>query len=659
MLLAFSVPLASLPVACMAPKGDTAADLGGDSGSVDAAAPGVLRLGPPSPTVGIFGVAAHPDADFVYVSNLHVPWITLVDKETGAWAGSLDLRDVGQDEAYFPFLYIDGRNIWATNWAEGTIGGFALADHAPLDPIVLPADPGEGATEHAGSLWVSLADGRLVEYRDGEEISTVEVGASPGILAVTDDRIAVLHEGRVVTLYDRKGTALWSRALRETRVEAIAIIGSSVYVADRASGDVLRIEEGEELGRVHTGSDTFGLFVHDGRLLVTNRQGAELPESGTFEGAPGLVTALQPDLSVDWTLSLATTVHFLSWDGQAMWTANEDDLVMSRVDVDQGVELLRGPHIGLTLDVLSEHDGRIWAGSHLTDQIWAADFDSASAASVDVCSWPFQALFTDAGEAWTVCQEEGALVRFDPDAMVELERVTLDHGLHRPCVDGLCIGHSLLAWVADDHGDVAWTSPYDVSVHWRDGTTVALEPETVDTIGLQHMGMVAVDDALFAWNPLDSSVSRIVDSTVLDRVVVEGSPKGVPLVADGSRTWAGKQAFSADLAEVARLPHDRTVVAAGAGVVVGLDDDSLATYDADSLELLARLDLDRLRVVPGTVKGGETTPQRFIVTSDGELIVGDLFKGTLERRSLPDLGPLGDDEIVSVGDWAELPGLEQ
>lgn len=124
--------------------------------------PGRIRLGPPASTVGIYDVLALEEA--IYVSNLHTPFVTMADPETGAWMDALDLREGGLDEARFPRLASwDGR-VWVSSSVDGVVLGFrdGVYDETlsmSVDDQLLGAD-GQG-------LWIG-PHGRALVAGPGE-----------------------------------------------------------------------------------------------------------------------------------------------------------------------------------------------------------------------------------------------------------------------------------------------------------------------------------------------------------------------------------------------------------------------------------------------------------------------------------------------------------
>ena len=49
---------------------------------------------------------------------------------------------------------------------------------------------------------------------------------------------------------------------------------------------------------------------------------------------------------------------------------------------------------------------------------------------------------------------------------------------------------------------------------------------------------------------------------------------------------------------------------------------------------------------------------RYLISAEGDLLLANVFRGTLERRALPGLEVAGVEGITPVGRWAHLEGLE-
>ncbi len=587
--------------------------------------PGRIRLGPPQPTVGLYDVLALDEG--VYVSNLHTSFVTLADPSTGAWKGVLDLREGGLPSARFPRLESwDGR-VWVSSSADALILGF-LDGRFEQALELEPDDQLLGADQDG--LWIGRADG-LYTW-DGTWTQRLELTFRPSAADRHEDAWLVLDGGRAAVEWH--GDSVWRFVTGLPDLGDVELLGERAYASSRAEGAVLELGPTGVLNRAWVGSDTFDLAEHEGDLLVTNRQGAELPPSGSYQGAPGTVLRLDSELETVWELELDKTIHFLSQapDG-SWWTANEDALRLSRFDADRGEELLRGPTLGLTLDALSLYEGRLWAGSHLTDELWWLDPVSWTSGSVPTCGWPFQLVPGEDGLAYLPCQEDGQVLVLERGEVID--QVSVVDTFHQACGDGLCTGHSALVGAAWTQGGLVLGDPRERRLIWLDGGELALSGEGERGL-VQHMQVVEHEGALWTW---ESRAGRL------------HGPEG-PIDADPALAWPlavsdevwvdGRAGSGAEL--------EGEVLAASTDWLVVIDEEALSCLDAGSLEELGRVEHAELRV-PLTDELGQIAPSLGLI--DGETLwLASVFGGELERRSLPDLQPLGGQELI-LGPWSE------
>lgn len=636
--------------ACVRGKPDDTAD------SASADLPGVLRLGPPSPSVGAYGIVAPPGSNKVYVSNLHVPFITIADTSTGAWIDSLDLRDGCAELPFFPRLMVYQDVLWITDIRDTRMCRFDLTSDTWLPSIEVPYMV-EAVTVTDDGVWV--ADHTGLSRHDGNTfVETVPLDDWASAVAVDGDDIATIVLG-TVTMLDHTGTVRWQLHASDDTLQDIALFDGRVFVTERETGDLIAIEAGVEVDRVHTGSDTFAVERIGDVLYVTNRQGAVLPPSGAYEGAGGVVTALTRSLDVIWTTTLTKTIHFLAFDGQYLWAANEDALRLSKVDPADGTEVVRGDPIGLTLDHIAEQDGDLYFGSHLTDEIWRTDVTGARTASAAVCGWPLVAV--PFGGALTVpCEEGGDIWTVDPETMDVLSQTHVAASFFPPCDDGLCTSHDVLIAAAVDGSDVAYTDGYTSSLRWASGAPPVDLGDFPDETDVQHFDVVSASalggTGVIVFEPRSQTAYRIDGGAVVASRAIGEQSAAFPLVIDDDRVWVGAGALDANLDELARLPDGVVVSAAGDGWIVAEQGADLVVYSRETLEEEGRLAVSDLRVPPYVEETGEPGPLRFRIL-DGRLVIANTMRGTVERRELPTLLPVGTDEVAPVGRWEELAGL--
>lgn len=349
---------------------------------------GVFRLGTPAPVTGLYGIAADENSGTVFVSNLHAPWLTLVDTESGEFSGAIDLRDYGIEVPWLPQLALVDGVLWLSAFNSSRLLGLDPNSHEPIADLYTTRTPVDWFVAEDG-LWILTEQGadRVTASGFGDRLNTPTTADR---LAITPTHVAWLDiDGRTVGLLSRDGETLWSLDVSETSLNDIAIIGERVFLTDRITGAVIALEEGQEVGRFITGSDTFNVTVADDALLVTNRQGAALPPSGAYEVAPGLVTRLTADLERTWQVEAGKTIHFLAWDGQQWWTANEDSMDLTAFSPDGDVNQ-HTPKLGLTLDHVAQVGDDLFFGSHLTDEVWgeqSATSCTSCTATPASCRW--------------------------------------------------------------------------------------------------------------------------------------------------------------------------------------------------------------------------------------------------------------------------------
>lgn len=614
------------------------------------ARPGVLRLGPPAPSVGIYGIAAPPGTGRVYVSNLHVPFLTVVDSATGAWIDAVDLRDGCGDHAFFPRLFVVGDVLWITDTEAGRLCRYDHAAGTWIDPVDVDG-LGGGIAVSGSDLWVTTRTA-LLRHDGTGFVETIPAPGWASALDVHGDTFALLMgPDERVAVMGRDGALVWEADVPGRALNDIALLDGRVFVTERVEGDVIALEHGVEIARAHTGSDTFAVDRLGDRLLVTNRQGAALPASGAYQGDPSLVTAFDADLTRQWSVPLDKTIHFLAWDGAHLWAANEDALRLSAIDPVAGVEVLRTDPVGLTIDHLAEVDGALLFGSHLTDEVWRVAPDG-SATSAEVCGWPFVTVPVPAGLV-VPCQEDGEVWTLDPATLEVRATVDVADTLFPACAEGLCTGHDTLVGAAADGDTVVFSDPHTGSVRWTDGRAVDLGDFPVRG-SLHHFDVAALQGTVLAFEPREETLYALAEPVIAHPV--DGPTATFALVPDGDRVWVGGGARDATLGEVARLPEGLVAQVAGEGWIVAEDGEDLVVLDRDTLVEAGRVGIEALRVPPWRGIDGTLGPLRFRIVR-GELLVANTMRGTIERRSLPELGPAGEDEVVPAGRWAHLDGL--
>ena len=201
-------------------SGDSAVD----GFTVDA---GVIRLGPPAPAVGIYDLVAHPDGSALYLSNLHVPFITVIDTATGAWSDALDLREQGQEYTSFQRLFVADGALLATDQDKLNLLRWSLEDHSPLEPIALAAPFMTGRSSDEG-LWIALPD-QLLLYQGDAVVEQLPLPFAPQAFDVDAQRVALLSlDTSELLLVQRDGSVLWRVVLEESWLNDVLLVGEQV-----------------------------------------------------------------------------------------------------------------------------------------------------------------------------------------------------------------------------------------------------------------------------------------------------------------------------------------------------------------------------------------------------------------------------------------------
>lgn len=616
--------------------------------------PGVIRVGPPASTVGPYGIVADPERLRLFISNLHTPFITIVDSRDGSWLDAIDMREVGIDAPGFPRLFKVDDTLLITQANSEQVLRYDLSNLEPLASILLPAYPRDAFSE-GSRVCFTLANRKIQCFEGTKAISSINVKENPMALAVEGDKTAFTDTVSGLIALHENARRMWEITVKERTLEDVLIINGRVFVSDRASGKVMSFEDGVMLDSLVTGSDTFSLTRIEDDLLVMNRQGASFPESGSYEGAPSLVSRLDRDLNVLWTLELEKTAHYLTFDGLRWWTVNEDSLDLSSFSTD-GVPDSRAVPIGLTLDGLSEHQGSFYMASHLSDEIWRVDPMSGASESLETCGWPFEVVMIDE-RAWAPCQEDGSVISFDPLTLKELERRQVADSFFELCEDGLCTGHARLIAADQQDNRLVWSDPHLPGLRWLDGQTLEI-PFFSESDHVQHQDLAVLpnDPSLFYFESGQQRLYRVLDGSLMGSVDIEGETAAFALVPDQERIWAGHQAYDANLSIVGAVRADDVIVAAAQGWLIAERAWELVVIDRETLTEIASLPMERLRSAPLVKPESLPSPLRYGFDQD-VLWVVNTFRGTLEPRSLPELEPLGSDDIVASGPWAHLPGL--
>jgi hypothetical protein len=642
-----------LLLACTAPQGtDPDSTVSIDTGTRPADTPGVYRFGPPAGTAGAYDNVWHDGR--LYVSNLHTPFVTVLDGY-GQWTDALDLRDAGAAYSAMPRLYLVDDALWISDAEAGRFWRFALADHAPRAPVSTEV-PFTAARVTRGRLYVALEDGRVQHWRDTEWIDVWSSGLSLSAFDVQEERIGWIDTERGwLGVNGLDGSAVWRADTTAPAVDDARFVNGRLVVADRVGGRVDAWDAGAVVATATPGWDPFSLEPDGADVVVVVREGATRPASGAYEGAPARVVRLDADMREVWALDVGKTAHFLTRGTDGWWITNEDELTVSRIDPDAGVETLRSAPMGLVLDALNEDaGGRIWSASHLTDQLFVWDASVDEVRTPDTCGWPFFAVL-DVTTAWVPCQDEGQVRGYALDTLEEVARLDLGGTLHPTCPQGICTSHTEFPGGALIGDALRISDPHDMALLDPEGATVATfgDPDAPRGDGGHYQVVDAGGVALVA----DLRGRRLVRTDTGAWAAWSGTPAFFPIVAAGGAYWVGHERFDATPTLTGALEEGVSIVAGNERWLVGIEAEDLVTFDAESLLEAARLPLESLRAPPYRHRGDEPGAMRYLVTREGMLLVANTFRATLERRALPDLGPVGSDDVRVLGAWSALDGL--
>jgi hypothetical protein len=293
-------------------------------------------------------------------------------------------------------------------------------------------------------------------------------------------------------------------------------------------------------------------------------------------------------------------------------------------------------------------------GSHLSDEVWRVN--SEEAVAIPTCGWPFVTVLAE-GEAWVPCQEDGDIQVIDIATGETLVTYDVSESFHTQCPDGLCTSHVEFVdatWAGDS---LVWSDPYLPGVRWLDGTTLTWEQPTRPNTSPLHLGVRGIDDDIFVYDPRGMRVLRVRDGSFDDEVAASAEPFAFPLLVGDRGLWTRDRAVSVELFTTASLPSEATVVATGENWIVGTEGEDIVVWWEHDLSEQGRMSREDLRVPPLGHRGDQAGAMRYHIAQDDSLVVVNSFRGTLERRTLPDLVALGSDEVRALGTWSDLPDV--
>ena len=515
-----------------APPAEVIANFG-DAGA------GLVRLGPPAASGGVYDIAPYPEGGVMFVSNQRVPFITVVEHETGAWLDAIDLRETGEQRFPEQRIHVLDGVLLATNETGTAILRYDADSFEPLTSI-LPFAPISAHLTWEDELWFATPE-EVVQYRGQSKERSFPIETQATAMFVDGQYVALCSQyASELFLYSREGELLWSAESELEFISDVLVHEGRLYVSDRGSGEVQIWDDGEMTDSVVVGADVVSLTLHDDRILAVARLGSELPESGTWQGAPAIVTALDGALETQWTTETDKGARFLAWDGTVLWTAAEGAQRLLAIDPSDGSIALRSDPLAMTLDHLERIGARVYFSSHITDSYWWVDFGDASAGSIETCGWPSSSKAH--GDAlWLACQDHGELWQLDPETMEIITTLQPAETFRAACSDPTCEDAHVSVDMANDRGVLVYSDPHMPGLRWSDGRPpVTITPEDTTANNAQHMGVRPLGRALLVHEPFSQHTWRIDASGQEDLGTELGvSSTAFPLVGGGDSVWLG------------------------------------------------------------------------------------------------------------------------
>ncbi|MBI3681870.1 MAG: YncE family protein [Acidobacteria bacterium] len=363
---------------------------------------GKTALGPePANTVGIYGVVAVPERNRLFCSNLHTPWLTVMDTQRRLFVGTIALEEREQRGLMEMARHPRTGHVWVANELKHCL--------YVVDPVVEKqiAVVETGREPHCldfdsktGRLFVCCgADNAvLVLGPDHKRLGMISVGKAPWGVAVdaTRRRLFVVCQGDA-TLWrlDLDRLEPLGRPIplgRMPRSVAVDPKDGKALVAHRRERRLLAIDgaSGSVLGSAEIEWDAVGVTIDDRyrRIYVVNRMGRLEEEIGQ----PATVSVIDAEhIRTLRHVKVGKISHYLALDERHAYVGNEDSLDVSVLDRERMEEIARIRGLGQTVDELVVHpaNGRIYVPSHLTGEVIIADPAGRRAvARAKVGSWP-------------------------------------------------------------------------------------------------------------------------------------------------------------------------------------------------------------------------------------------------------------------------------
>jgi DNA-binding beta-propeller fold protein YncE len=615
--------------------------------------------------VGLYALAACEFSDEVFFTNLHSLGVGVVSADDGALVDVIDLGGVTDDTVpLFPHVAClpATESLAVNDRLAGDVIRIDAATHQVLDVHPVCEQPGFMVTEAiSGHLLVACLTTSEIVRLDGQSLAvlqTFDLGdVRPTSFAATPDHLAVVDElrGRL-SLFDRSDGALVDQLELDGWPSQIdAWDADTFYLSARESGTVLEIQASEQLevvGEVAAGSDPFGVTAmpQRQRLYVVARQGADVPDGGTYTGEPGVVYGIDAGAASATEVALVgKTPHFaVHHPGlDTLFVGAEDSLDIAAIAADESL-LWTSPPLGLTLDdvAVDTVTGRVWFPSHLSDEVWVYDRAAGTSTPVSAPRWPFAVeIDIDARRVYVAAQQLTHLYAYDADTLEQVQQWDLGFGSHQlPCAP-LCAGHfSGVDLALDTARGLAYVShPPRASVLQLDllsgdveelVVAATVEPGMEDFF--QHMAVVVepTSGRVFAYYNLDDRLVALDDGAVVGDVQVD-TPASRPLALDleRGRVLIGAQVLDLDLQPVDELAEGTGLMghAATADRYLAQLDHDLIAVDPDDVGTVSALAVSQLQAPPFMAGEYNLAPLLVYPLNGGELaLVVNVFEGAVE-----------------------------
>ncbi len=620
---------------------------------------------PQGNAVGLFDLAVCPGIDEVFFTSLHYPSIGVASAGDGAVEAFIDLAPHTADTVpLFPYVAcVPGIGTLVVNdRARGQLIRIGAGGHQVIGATQVCASPGWMEVSAANdTVYVACeGDGTIVQL-DGDDLSQMasypmgEVRVTrfelaPPRLLVIDEQAGTLH------VFDMAaGEFVGEVAIGDQPNQSAIWDGDRLFVSDRQGGRVAVLDGVAQpvwADEIPAGSDPYGVtaVLPWGRVFAVARQGAELPDAGTYMGDPGVVYAIDPDgAQVVSEALVGKTPHFAVFHGDSnrLFVGNEDSLDITAIGPEGAAEWT-SPPVGLTLDdaALDPQGGRIWFPSHLTDEVWIYDWTAAEATQVAVADWPFAAEADVPGrKIYVVTQQRAALIALDADTFEELERWELGVETHQLPCDPLCTGHySAVDLKIDFQRDLAYVAhPPGASVLRVDlgsGEVVELSTGPVVEPGpgdfFQHMalGLEPASGRLYAYYNLDDRVVAFEGETLVAEATVDAEPNR-PLTVDAvrERVLIGDQVLDFGLQPAGQVAEGQQLLLhlPSRDVYLTQGSEALFALDPETLAVVGTRPLAGLAHAPFWAGEGHLAPLMLFPAEGGRLaLVVNAFEAGVE-----------------------------